>query len=147
MQGNRAMFESLTRADVAAIRGATVVPPDILSRVFGIAFDVADGLRRSLDPPVAAPRPKDMTQDFLFRVGLGITSSFLEWVRTGSEMSVKPEKIRNDHVDMMLSVYGTYFNGVMTADAKLRRVHSLNRALLGAMRVSLSREYRAPASV
>lgn len=88
-----------------------------------------------------------MTQDFLFRVGLGITSSFLEWVRTGSEMSVKPEKIRNDHVDMMLSVYGTYFNGVMTADAKLRRVHSLNRALLGAMRVSLSREYRAPASV
>jgi len=145
MEGHRVMFAGLTRGDVAAIRGDSRVPPDILTRVFGIAQDISAGLRGSLEPPVPAPSGKELVNDFLFRTGLAMTSSFLEWVRTGSPEPVRPEKVRNDFVDTMLSVYGTYFNGLMTGDARLHRVHGMNRELLGAMGASLPRAYGASA--
>lgn len=141
MEGNMAMVSSLTAADIKAIRGNRIVPPDILSRVFGIAMDIAEAFRQSSEEPIPPPSMRMRNKDFLFRVGLGITCSCLEWVRTGSTESVKAEKVRNDYVDVMLSVYGTYFNGLMTADAKLTRIHWMHRQLLKAIGAVLPDPY------
>lgn len=141
MEGNVAMVSSLTAADVSAIRGNRIVPPDILRRVFGIATDIAEGLRQSSEEPIPPPPVKMRSRDFLFRVGLAMTCSCLEWVRTGSPKNVKAEKVRNDYIDVMLSVYGTYFNGLMTGDAKLARIHGLHRQLLKAIGAVLPDPY------
>lgn len=141
LHGNSVMVSALTAEDINAIRGSPIVPPDILRRVFSIALDVAEGFRQTFEPPVRPPPAKMMTRDFLFRMGLAMTSSCLEWVRTGSPGEVKAEKVRNDYVDAMLSVYGTYFNGVMSGDAKLQRIHGLNRHLLKAIGATLPDPY------
>jgi len=141
MEGNKVMLQSLTAGDISAIRGSSLVPPDILLRIFSIASDLAEGFRQSFPNPIVAAQGKSRTSDFLFRVGLAMTCWFLDWVRTGGPTSVKPEKIRNDYVDAMISVYGSYFNGIMTGDAKLQRVGSLNRHLLEVLGARLSRPY------
>lgn len=141
LQGHAVMVSALTAADISAIRGGPVVPPDILRRVFSIALDVAEGFRQTFEPPLPPPSLKMRNRDFLFRVGLAMTCSGLEWVRTGSPDKVKAEKVRNDYVDGMLSVYGTFFNGLMTGDAKLQRTHALNRHLLKAIGATLPDPY------
>lgn len=141
LQGHTVMVSALTAADISAIRGGPVVPPDILRRVFSIALDVAEGFRQIFEPPIPPPSLKMRARDFLFRVGLAMTCSCLEWVRTGCPEQVKAEKVRNDYVDGMLSVYGTYFNGLMTGDAKLQRTHALNRHLLKAIGATLPDPY------
>ncbi len=141
LKGHAVMVSAFTAADISAIRGGPVVPPDILRRVFSIALDVAAGFRQSFEPPLSPPSTKMRNRDFLFRVGLAMTCSGLEWVRTGSPEQVKAEKVRNDYVDGMFSVYGTYFNGLMTGDAKLQRTHALNRQLLKAIGATLPDPY------
>jgi hypothetical protein len=57
---------------------------------------------------------------------------------------IKPNKVRNDYVDAMLSVYGTYYNGIMTGDAKLHVIHAINRHLLKALGAQLPPPYVPP---
>lgn len=135
------MFKTLTQQDVRAIRGNGLASPDVIQRIALIGSSIAEGYRRNLDIKSLATTGRDFGNDFLFRVGMAITSSFLEWVRTGNQRLAKPEKVRNDHVDAMLSVYGTYFNGLMTMDSKLIQLHSLNRQLLKKMRASMPPAY------
>ncbi len=145
MEDFRAMATALTPQDVSAIRTNRPVSSGILGRVFEIADGMSNGFRSQLENPIPRELGKKFGDDFLFRVGIGVTASFLEWVRTGSPQIVKSEKIRNDYVDSMLAVFGTYFNGVMSGDKRLQAVHSLSRTLLQIRGMSLPRPYEAPA--
>ena len=146
MDGNRAMAEVLTARDIAAIRTNKNVPGDILRRIFEISDSVSQGFRGTLEEPILEERGRRLGDDFLFRVGVGVTASFLEWVSNGCPAVVKAEKIRNDYVDSMLSVFGTYFNGVMSGDKRLHSVHLLNLALLRIRGVNPPRTYGCPST-
>ena len=141
LDGYGVMLDALTEQDILAIRGREMSSPGIIERIAVIASSIAEGYRQSLGIKSSGSTNKDATSDFLFRVGVAITSSFLEWVRTGSQKSVNPKKLRNDRIDAMLSVYGTYFNGLMTVDSKLSTTHSLNRNLLKKMGASVPPAY------
>jgi len=45
----------------------------------------------------------------------------------------KAETFRNDFVDMNFAAYATYFDGLMSADAKVRRIHAEARVWLTAL--------------
>ena len=45
-------------------------------------------------------------------------------------MGIKTTKLRNDKIDILFAVYGTYFNGLMTKDAGLKSVHDEARVLI-----------------
>ena len=143
MDGHRSMSAVLTSRNIAAIRTNKDVPTDILKRVFEISDSVSQGFREQIDGSVPHERGKRFGDDFLFRVGIGVTASFLEWVRTGSPPIIKAAKVRNDHVDSMLAVFGTYFNGVMSGDRRLQRIHLLSRKLLQNRGVILPPMYNA----
>lgn len=146
MDDFRAMATALTAQDISAIRTGKDVPGDILARVFEIAEGVSSGYRAQLQEPLPPASGKQFGDDFLFRVGVGTTASFLEWVRSGSPQILKAEKVRNDYVDTMLAVFGTYFCGVMTGDKRLQSVHALTRALLRARGLNLPATYEPPST-
>jgi hypothetical protein len=144
MDQHRHMMSALAPEDVDTIRGKWPPAPTTLVRVLSIANAVAEDFRGGLELEHPKPKGKDLTNDFLFRVGVAITCWFLEWVRTGSQAMIKPNKVRNDYVDAMLSVYGTYYNGIMTGDAKLHVIHAINRHLLKALGAQLPPPYVPP---
>ena len=41
----------------------------------------------------------------------------------GGAKNVKSERLRNDVVDMIFAAFGTYFDGIMTSDKKVRLIH------------------------
>lgn len=142
MERHHDLQSVLTPVDISAIRGKGSASEGIISRLTSIAYSIAEGYRQALNIKELETDRKNFTSNFLFRVGVAHLSSGLEWIRTGSQRTIKPEKVRNDYVDSMLSVYGTYFNGLMTMDSKLSLIHSLNRHLLKAMGATLPPAYQ-----
>jgi hypothetical protein len=130
LQQHTAMLSALDPQDVIAIRRNTQGSESIINNILAVAKVIGDQLSRESGVRVyARVRTRDLAMDFSFRMGLALTCLFLEWVRTGSQLSTKPSKIRNDVVDAFISVYGTYFNGLMTKDQKLNDIHDLSRSL------------------
>jgi hypothetical protein len=138
------LINLLEPQDVATIVGKSNPSSGMIGRLVSIAHVIADGYRAQVVNASRKPSDRDITQDFLFRVGVAMTSWFLEWVRTGKQTQTRSDRLRNDYVDAMLSVFGTYFNGVMSGDSKLLKLDKMNHALLRAMGVSLPPEYKLP---
>ena len=42
-------------------------------------------------------------------------------------MNIRPEKLRNDMVDVNFAAYALYFDGILTNDQKLRAVYERAR--------------------
>lgn len=61
----------------------------------------------------------DLPNTFIFRFSLCAYLLSLNWISVGGAKKVKPERIRNDIVDMNFAAYATYFDGLLTADNKL----------------------------
>lgn len=54
------------------------------------------------------------------------------WIRDGCP-SVKDVRLQNDQIDAVFATYGTYFNGLMTADQPAARLHNDLRDCLTAL--------------
>ena len=80
--------------------------------------------------PIALEAPNTL----IFRFSLCMNLLVLDWILGGSPRTLKAERVRNDHVDMMIAAYATFFDGVISSDRKLCRIHSQACAALHAFR-------------
>jgi hypothetical protein len=69
------------------------------------------------------PDARHLPDRFIFRVGLCFYLLGLRWISVGGARNVKPERMRNDLVDVNFSAFATYFDGLLTADDKLIELH------------------------
>ena len=77
--------------------------------------------------------PKSITEatnTFAFRYALCVTLLFSHWVAEGQQMAKKPEKIVNDIVDVNVAAMATFFDGVLSNDARVSSIHSEARYVL-----------------
>lgn len=141
LKQNQTMQADFSQDDIDAIRGRRAGSSKLVARIMYLALSLGNELADSLAVRKLDIEDKNLSKRFLFRFCLASLCSFLEWVRTGSQNSIKPEKIRNDYVDAIFSAYGSYFNGIMTGDNKLKLIHSINIALLQALGTRLPPQY------
>ena len=141
MDHHKEMLEALKPEHIEAIRGRRGPPQDILSYVHSIVYAFARDYGANLGPNNENLKKKELLFDFKFRMGFAVASWLLEWIRTGCQDNFRSAKVINDFVDTMLSAYGTYFNGIMSKDKKLNRIHGLNRLLLNTMGVNCPPPY------
>ncbi len=66
----------------------------------------------------------------IFRFAICVQFLILEWISAGSQPVVKPVRLANDNVDMMIAAYATFFDGLITNDNKLIRIFELTSAAL-----------------
>lgn len=79
------------------------------------------------------PRYDELVNTFIFRVALCTYLLVLDRAACGGGKNVAPAKLRNDLVDMNFVAYATYFDGLMTADARMLRIHTEARIWLMAL--------------
>jgi hypothetical protein len=46
------------------------------------------------------------------------------WISVGGAKKVKPDKLRNDLVDVIFAAYATYFDGILSKDEKANAIYS-----------------------
>lgn len=80
-----------------------------------------------------APTYVELPNTYIFRAALCTYLLALDWGARGSARDAAPAKLRNDLVDMNFAAYATYFDGLMTADAKVLRIHREARVWLMAL--------------
>lgn len=73
---------------------------------------------------------RDIKNTLAFRVALSMYVMTLHRTAASNVTEMKPSRLRNDMVDMILVAYGTFFDGVMTADGRLNDMYEEVCALL-----------------
>jgi hypothetical protein len=82
-----------------------------------------------------APRKityEQLPNTFIFRNSLCCCLLALEWSAVGGAKDAKRHKIRNDMIDSHFATYATYFDGLLSSDAKALRLYSRTKWVLDA---------------
>lgn len=130
-----------TREEIVHIRAGKPYTPEFVRKVLEVADALAETFyRRHPDRP-RLPHRRARFHGFIYRHALAALLYFLRWVREGSPLEKAAKKVRNDIVDLSFATYGTFFNGVMTDDAKVRELHMELRVVLGETPARMPPEY------
>ena len=135
LEGRLDVANTYTNADVRAIRARDRLPQSLKERFTQNVCALYWLLTR--DHPRVRDLPKnfdDACNLYLFRYALCAHIWTLEWVAAGSNEQSNVSRVRNDLVDLLIAVYGTYFDGLMTQDRKLADIHAIARFMLQTMR-------------
>jgi hypothetical protein len=98
--------------------------------VFGAADQLYETFLESCDVTPGHLSPEHRYDAYLYRLALAVMIYALWWIRSGSQLPKRLDRARNDFIDLGFAVYGTYFAGLITEDAKARWMHdNLSAAL------------------
>ncbi|NVN09808.1 hypothetical protein [Nguyenibacter vanlangensis] len=106
------------------IRMNTRYPEDMFSSIFGAADQIWETLS-SVDSRHNWTSEFDEFKNhtYLYRYALAIVIYLLWWIKNGSQNQKRLDRVRNDLIDLSFAVYGTYFEGLMTADKNAEWMH------------------------
>ncbi len=123
-----------SRAEVSLLRSPKTgtIPPETMHKVIDLLLHTTrDFMIRNQQRGGTEPIKVSVAMSmFAFRYSLCILLYTLGWVRTGSQSSPSLDKRVNDVIDLQLATVGTFFNGVLSRDAKLQEVSEAARHLL-----------------
>ncbi len=126
-----------------AIRLGAIYSPELIDKTMRNVLGIAATVFHQYPAALLTPTYADLPNTYIFRVALCTYLLALDWGARGGARHATPAKLRNDFVDMSFAAYGTFFNGLMTADAKVIRIHREARIWLMALSgCELPREHR-----
>lgn len=136
-----AAFESFfTAADLTHMRRGGTLTPAMHGKFDTAVSTVAQSVFENAPGPLAYPSAENWPNHFILRNAFCNGVYMLSFIQRGIGAR-KPEKARNDVVDVLLATYGTYFNGVMSNDDLTNHVHHTGRYLIETDGVRLAPDY------
>jgi hypothetical protein len=70
------------------------------------------------------PRGPELRNTFIFRYALCGYVSILKRIEDGGPGKTKPEKLRNDVIDINFAAFATYFDGLLTMDKRAGEIYA-----------------------
>ncbi|RWQ74185.1 MAG: hypothetical protein EOS85_22185 [Mesorhizobium sp.] len=122
--------QMFSQHEVRIIRTNGRYTEEMFASIFGAAEQIWETLAEGSGLPWRSMSRGDTASAYLFRYALSIVIYLLWWIRTGSPELERVDRIRNDLIDLSFVVYGTYYDGFLTADRKAEWMFlNLSRAL------------------
>jgi len=132
----RGIIESLariyTKEERARIQNGAEYTQEMIDKLVPNLLDIAANLFSDVRVK-RRPSPAELPNTFLFRVALSCYLMAMRRGAFGGVAGVKAERIRNDMVDMTFVAYGTFFDGIMSADKNVNRVYDEACAMLSGL--------------
>lgn len=119
-----------TDPELRILRNGSQYTKEILDKCVHSILLVAAALFSKHPNVQKLPSFDDLPNTFIFRFSLCAYLLSLNWIGVGGAKKVKPERLRNDIVDMNFAAYATYFDGLLTADKKLWEISIFAQAFL-----------------
>lgn len=123
--------------DLARIRRGEPMTAEINTKFHKVVSTIVDTIFRNAPVRIDRPNEGNLPNHFILRNVLCTGVYMLSCIERGIGAR-RPEKARNDVIDVLLATYGTYFNGVMSNDALTNEVHVIGRCILENSGVSLA---------
>jgi len=122
--------EMFTEPELKRIRNGSTYTAAMTDKIMRFVLEFA--ARLFIDHPNVAKLPsyKELPNTFIFRSALCGYLLCLHWISVGGAKNIRAERMRNDVVDISFAVYATYFDGLLTADKKLKKIYQDAKVLL-----------------
>jgi len=117
------MMTVFTKDEISILRHGTPLTDAILDKLMRSTMMLAVNLFKNHPNGGWLPTATDLPNTFIFRFSLCAYLLHLDWISKGSQQVIKPEKLRNDMVDLNFATFATYFDGLLSADKKLTRIY------------------------
>lgn len=124
------MSQRFSLAERRIIRTSDTYTPEIVDKFVQASLELAKELMDIHPRVVRYPANGDVKNHFLTRMAVCMMMLILHWIGDGGELNTKPEKIRNDFVDVNFAAYSLYFDGLLSHDKKLTAIASQARYVL-----------------
>jgi hypothetical protein len=114
------MATVFTKDEISILRHRTPLTEAILDKLMRNTMMLAANFFKNHPNAGWLPAARDLPHTFIFRFSLCAYLLLLDWIAQGSPSIIKPQKLRNDMVDLNFATFATYFDGLLSADKKLR---------------------------
>jgi hypothetical protein len=115
--------KAYTKEERGLIRDGKIYTPALADKIVKNVLYIAGELFRNHPDVQRLPTYEELPDTFIFRAALCTYLLALERGALGGANSTSPAKLRNDMVDMNFAAYGTFFDGLLSADARVLRIH------------------------
>ena len=122
--------KNYTEAELRTLRKGSPFTEKMTDKVIRGVLLLAAELMKKHPRVTKLPAATELPNTYIFRDALCAYLLTLRWISVGGARNVKPEKLRNDMVDVSFAAYATYFEGPLTADKKLSQVYEEAKYLL-----------------
>lgn len=124
-----------TPEELKAIRLDTGYSPESIEKSLKFIVDLTfTTMKAHPSPPRKILNNTELKNTFLFRHSVATFVWTLDWIAKGGADGVRADRMRNDMVDVVLATYSTYFDGLLSRDAKGRRTYQRTKAILANLR-------------
>ena len=125
-QDMREVFEVLgkvyTKEERSILREQRSYTPAMTDKLVTTLIEIAGMIFRDSALVRRTPSYSELPNTFIFRVALACYVMAITRAAHGGVRDVRPEKLRNDLVDMMFVAYGTFFDGILSDDKGMNRM-------------------------
>jgi hypothetical protein len=132
--------QNFTRSQLAAIRKRADFDQELIDKIVKLVMDIVGILLKKHPRVTRWPDLAELPDTFAFRYALSSFLLALRWISVGGARDIRPERIRNDMVDMTFASYATYFDGLLTADRKLQELYDDTTAWLDFLQAVCTRD-------
>ncbi len=136
------LVKDFTQQELDVIRKGAPLTPELPDKIVKNAMTLAVLLGADHPQWRGLPPLDELPNTFLFRFALSGIVYLVSRIEFGGFGETKPEKLRNDVVDLSFSAYATYFDGLLTRDRRLVSIYEFTAALLDYFKRSLAKEDR-----
>lgn len=122
-----------TNDELAALRTAARYSDETVKKLIASVLYIALNLFQKHPSVRNLPKQKEMPNTFIFRAALCAYLLALEWISVAGAHGAKAARattMRNDIVDVNFAAYATFFDGLLSSDAKVQRIYLEARILL-----------------
>lgn len=129
-QGISDTAKKYTKAERSLIRQNKGLTPELIDKSTKDILELAGNLYRRHSRITSVPIQEKQSNSFIFRNALCTYLLALDWCAAGGVQDVSSEHLQNDLIDMNYATYATYFDGLLSDDAKCIRIHKQARIWL-----------------
>lgn len=119
-----ALGKEYSKDERAILRDRNSYTPKMADKLVKKLLELAGYIFR--DSPFIHRRPsyEELPNTYFFRVTLACYLMAITRAAHGGVSSIRPDRLRNDLVDMTFVAYGTYFDGILSEDEDLNNMFS-----------------------
>ncbi|MFA6178460.1 MAG: hypothetical protein WC696_02490 [Candidatus Methylopumilus sp.] len=122
-----AAFDDLTTSyskdEKKLIRNQGIYTYEMIDKIVKAVLKVVGDVLKDHPNVQNFPTYEELPNTFIFRATLCTYLLALNWGATGGAKDVRTKKLRNDMIDMNFVAYATYFDGILSEDAKVNLIY------------------------
>ena len=124
---------AFTDTEVKIIRTGSPMPSQLVRKFLESVLGMAQSLYANHPRPAVVRDVRELPNTFLFRMALCALVWSLDWISVGGPKNVRPDRMRNDLIDLNFAAFATYFDALLSMYQKPLRIYERAEFVLDAI--------------